>query len=142
MADVEQNFEVLENRLMRAWVHRDTSDLKSLISGDGILMFGIKPPVLLDRASFVSAVQHDFLCKGFRFHEVTARKYGKSVWFSGHVELELKLADKEWAGNFLVTDLWRKGAIRRRWMLAERSLSPVEPNSGLSDAIRAMQLWR
>ncbi len=142
MSNLEQNFEVLENRLMRAWVHRDTSDLKSLISSDAIWMFGIKPPVLLDRASFISAVQHEFACESFRFHEVTARQYGKSVWFSGHVELELKLGTKNWSGNFLVTDLWRKGTIRRRWTLAERSLSPVEPNSGLSDAIRSMQLWR
>ncbi len=141
MADLEQNFEVLENRLMRAWVHRDARDLRSLISGDCIFMFGIKPPVLLDRASFVVGAESEFACTSFRFHEVTARKYGKSVWFSGHVEMELKLGRQEWAGNFLVTDLWRRSAIRRRWLLAERSLSPVEKDERLSDAIRAMQLW-
>lgn len=142
MADLDQDFEVLENRLMRAWVHRDARELKSLICGDCIMMFGIKPPVLLDRASFVVGAEKEFACESFRFHEVTARKYGKSVWFTGHIELELKLGRQEWRGNFLVTDLWRKSAIRRRWLLTERSLSPVEGDERLSDSIRALQLWQ
>lgn len=141
-ADLDQNFEVLENRLMRAWMHRDARDVKALVSGDFIFMFGTKPPVLLDRPSFIAGLEDRFVCEGFRFQEVTARKYGKSVWFSGHVELELRVGQHKWAGNFLITDLWRKSAIRRRWMLAERSLAPVENDSRLSDAIRAMQLWR
>lgn len=127
---------------MRAWVHRDVRELKSVVSSDCIFMFGIKPPVLLDRASFVSGVENEFACKSFRFQEVTARKHGSSVWFSAHVELELELGRQVWSGNFLVTDLWRKGTIRRKWMLAERSLSPVEKSTQLFDAIRSMQLWR
>ncbi len=142
MSDIEQNFEVLENRLMRAWVHRDARDFKSMVSSDCIFMFGIKPPVLLDRASFVAGMADEFLCESFRFQEVTARKYGNNVWFSAHVELELRLGRQVWSGNFLVTDLWRRGTVRRKWLLAERSLSPVEKRTELFDAIRAMQLWR
>lgn len=142
MTDIEPQFEVLENRLMRAWMHRDTRDMKALVTGDFIFMFGTTPPVLLDRASYVAGIENGFRLEGFRFQEVTARKHGASVWFTAHVELELKLGPRSWEGHFLLTDLWRKGRVRRRWKLAERSLAPAEANRPLSDAIRALQLWR
>lgn len=142
MADIEPAFETLENRLMRAWIHRNPADLKSLVSGEAIFMFGINPPVLLDRTSFAAAIERDLVCESFRFQELTARKHGKSVWFSAHTELEMRIGGKEWKGHFLITDLWRKSTIRRRWLLAERSLSPMENSEMLSGNIRALQLWR
>ena len=142
MAELEATFEVLENRFMRAWMHRNVREIKATVSGDAIFMFGTAPPALLDRASFVAGVEDRFRLLGFRFHEVTARKHGRGVWFTGQVELEMKLGPLEWKGNFLLTDLWRKGLVRRKWLLAERSLSPVEGDKRLSDSIRAMQLWR
>ena len=142
MADIEPVIEVLENRVMRAWMNRDVSELRSLISSDCIFMFGTTPPILLDRPSFVVGVEERLACTGFRFHEVTARKYGKNVWFSGHVELDLRLGAEEWNGAFLIADLWRKTAIKRRWMLTERSLAPLQEGADLFNAIRSMQLWR
>ncbi len=142
MADIENQIEVLENRLMRAWMHHNPSELKNLILSDCLFMFGTAPPVLLDRPSFVAGLERGLNCTGFRWHEITARRHGKSVWFTGHAELELKVAAKSWSGSFLITDLWRKGAVRRRYKLAERSIAPVETNSQLSDAIRALQLWK
>ncbi|GMN01641.1 nuclear transport factor 2 family protein [Erythrobacter sp. MTPC3] len=142
MADLLPQFEVLENQLMRAWLHRDLAGIKQSMASECITMFGTRPPALLDRPSFLAAVQGELLCEAFRFQEITARQYGKCVWFTGHVELELKLGRREWAGNFLITDLWRKTPIRRRWMLTERSLARVEDSTAMSDAIRALQLWR
>lgn len=142
MAELEASFEVLENRLMRAWMHRDAREMKALVSGDFIAMFGTTPPVLLDRASFIAGAENGFRCEGFRFHEITARRYARSVWFTAHVELEMRLGQREWSGHFLLTDLWRKARVRRSWKLAERSLAPVESNQHLSTAIRALQLWR
>lgn len=142
MAQIDQDFEVHENRLMRAWMHRDAREAKALVHPDFIFMFGTNPPVLLDRASFLDGIEHGFRCEAFRFREVTARRHGRCVWFTGHVELELKVGQRGWAGHFLLTDLWRKGRIQRRWKLAERSLAPAEDNLQLSDAIRGLQLWR
>ncbi|MHA7818152.1 MAG: nuclear transport factor 2 family protein [Erythrobacter sp.] len=142
MANLEQDFEVLENRLMRAWMHRDAHEAKSLIASDFISMFGTNPPVLLDRASFVGGIQDGLRCEGFRFHEVTARRHGRCVWFTGHIELELRIDQRDWRGHFLLTDLWRKGRVQRRWKLAERSLALADDNRPLSDAIRGLQLWR
>ena len=142
MADIQNQIEVLENRLMRAWMYRNPSELKAVVSADALFMFGTAPPALLDRPSFIAGLERGLSCKAFRFQEITARKYGKSVWFSGHAEIEMTIGPKSWNGNFLVTDLWRRGTVRRGWKLAERSIAPVENNSQLSDAVRALQLWR
>ena len=120
----------------------DARDAKALLSADFLCMFGTNPPVLLDRPSFVAGMEEGFACEGYRFREVIARKYGKGVWYTGHVELELRLGQQEWRGHFLITDLRRKGAIRRKWKLAQRSLTPVKDDPKLSDAIRRLQLWR
>ena len=142
MTDLEPEFEALETRLMRAWMHRDVRAIKAHTNSDLIFMFGIAPPVLLDRTSFLGGVERGLRCEGFRFNEMTARRYGRSVWFVAHVDMELRIGDDEWRGKFLLTDLWRKSALPpRRWKLAERSLAPVTENQKLSDAIHAMQLW-
>ena len=54
----------------------------------------------------------------------------------------MEIGGKEWSGTFLLTDLWRRGTIKRKWQLAERSLAPTADNEKLCDAIRALQLWR
>ncbi|KPP90263.1 DUF4440 domain-containing protein [Erythrobacter sp. HL-111] len=141
MADVTPEFEALEIALMRAWMEADRRALKSHLAADCVLMFGTAPPVLLDRASFLAAGR-GFALTGFRLREVTARRHGGNVWFTGHAELELALGRGSWSGGFLLTDLWRRGRIGRRWKLAERSLAPVEADRTFSDAIRALQLWR
>jgi hypothetical protein len=41
-----------------------------------------------------------------------------------------------------VTDLWRKGRVRRNWRMVERVLSRPEDNADVPAAIRSLQLWR
>jgi hypothetical protein len=142
VAEIEAEFLVRENNLMTAWMHRDEASIKSLVSRDSVFLFGALPPVLLDRRSFIGALDGGFVCTAFRFHETTARQYGKSTWFSGHAELELKIRGRDWSGHFMITDLWRKGRFRRRWQLAERSLAPLKGDGSFSSAIRSLQLWR
>jgi len=142
VSDLEPEFEMLETRLMRAWMQRDAKAIRTLTHNDMIIMFGITPPVLLDQPSFVGGAEGSLRCEGFRFNEMTARKYGKCVWFVAHIDLELRVGQEEWKGKFLLTDLWRKALFPRKWKLAERSLSPVSENEKLSDVIHSMQLWR
>ena len=141
MSSLEPEFEALATRLMRAWMQRDSKAIKALTHTDLVVMFGITPPVLLDRPSFVGGAQGALRLEGFRFNEMTARRYGKSVWFTAHVDLELRAGMQEWKGKFLLTDLWRKGVFPRRWKLADRSIAPVTDSAKLSDAIHKMQLW-
>ncbi len=142
MADIEAEFDTRANRVMAAWLHCDASGLKTIVARDCLFLFGSTPPVLLDRPSFVAAIERDLVCRGFRFRERTARRYGTYVWFSGHLELELSVAGKDWSGHFLLTDLWRKSPLLRRWQLTERSIAPLMGDATFAGAIRALQLWR
>ena len=142
MADITALLDTAETRLMKAWLERDRAAVKALVRSDCVMMFGTAPPVLLDRASFLAAFDRDLALAGYRCNEVTGRRHGRSAWFTGHVELELQVGRRQWKGGFLLTDLWRKTRLSRRWKLAERSLAPVEADETLSDAIRRLQLWR
>lgn len=142
MAELEPVFEVLETRILRAWMNRDTRELKSLIASDCLFMFGTTPPALLDRPSLLAGIESGLRCNGFQFKEMTARQYGKAVWFSGHVELQLSVTGQDWSGAFMLTDLWRKTGLKRNWKLAERSLAPLKGDGQMSGAIRSLQLWR
>jgi len=140
-ADITSELESLENRLMRAWGAGDRASVKANVASDCVMMFGTAPPVLPARASFIAASEKGLVLRGYRLREMMARTHGRLAWFTGHVELDLELGRHSWKGGFLLTDLFRKTAIKRRWKLAERSLAPVEPDEVLSGALRKLQLW-
>ncbi|MEE4539636.1 MAG: hypothetical protein V2J51_14235 [Erythrobacter sp.] len=142
MSDICAEMEVLENRLMRGWMGRNVREIKALVATDCLFMFGTRPPTLLDRPSFVAAIDRGFVCEAFRFGAVTARQHRHAAWFTGDIELEMRLSRREWRGRFLLTDLWTKSRLKRRWKLAERSLAPLDGDEDLSAAIHALQLWR
>jgi len=141
MADTAPEFRARESDMMLAWMHRDASAVKSCMSSDCLIMIGSTPPVLLDRNSFVSAVGDRLICNAFQFHEVTARKHNKMVWFTGHVELDLQIGHEAWSSGFLLTDLWRKTTFGG-WKVIERSLAPLDVHERMSAALRSLQMWR
>ncbi|MEE4316921.1 MAG: nuclear transport factor 2 family protein [Erythrobacter sp.] len=141
MASVEAEIEALELRLMRAWLAGDAKETKKLLGRDFMAMIGTLPPQLLDRPSFLAGIERGFACTRFAFHEVFVREHGKSAWFVAGAELELGLGAKVWSGPFLVTGLWRKGAIGG-WKLAERSLAQLEAGDNLAAAVGKLQLWK
>jgi hypothetical protein len=141
MAKIEAEIEALELRLMRAWLAGDAKETKKLLGRDFVAMIGTLPPQLLDRPSFLAAVERGFACTKFAFHEVFIRPQGKTAWFVGGAELELGLGTKVWSGPFLVTGLWRKGTIGG-WKLAERSLARLDESEGLAAAVSKLQLWK
>ena len=142
MTDITPLLDDGGRRLMQAWLERDRGTIKALVRSDCVMMFGTAPPVLLDRSSFLAALDSGLVLAGFRSKEAAGRRHGRAAWFTGHVELELELGKHKWQGGFLATDLWRKARLSRRWKLAERSLAPTEADENLSDAIRRLQLWR
>lgn len=141
MANVEAEIEALELRLMRAWLAQDAKEVKKLLGRDFMAMIGTLPPQLLDRPSFLAGIEHGFVCNRFAFREVFVRQQGKSAWFVAGAELELGLAGKPWSGPFLVTGLWRKGAIGG-WKLTERSLARLDEGEGLAAGVMRLQLWK
>ncbi|MGB3710870.1 MAG: nuclear transport factor 2 family protein [Erythrobacter sp.] len=142
MADIEAEIETLETRLMRAWMAGGTREVKTLMAADAIVMFGTNPPDILDRPSFVAAVESGLVLDRYRFGTISARRHGRSAWFTAQVDLELRIGGREWKGAFLMSDLWIKGRVRRGWRLVERSLASLDQDERRSAAIRSLQLWR
>jgi len=141
MNDIATEIETLEHRFMRAWMKSDKGELRNLMMRDFMMIVGSTRPELLDRPSFLEAAGRPFSCTGYRLREVVARRYGKCVWFTAGIDLEMQLGGRDWSGQFWLTDLWRKNTFKRGWKLAERSLARTEEDESMSQAIHRLQLW-
>jgi hypothetical protein len=142
MADLTSEIETMENRYMRAWAQRDLPVLKAMTARRFNLLVGSKPAVMLDTPSWLEAGTKRFLCNGYRFGDIYVRDVGKLAVFASQLELKATLDGHDWSGSFWVTDLWRKGRVRRRWRMVERVLSKIDEDQLAPKAIRSMQLWR
>lgn len=141
MAKAEAEIEALALTAMRLWVAGDAKGAKKLLARDFMMLVGSTPPQLLDRPSFLAAMGRDFACTRFTFREVVVRTHGKAAWFVAGAELELAFGPRLWSGGFLVTQLWRKGAIGG-YKLAECSLGRLDPDESIAGALGRLQLWK
>jgi hypothetical protein len=142
MADLTPVIETMENRWMRAWVQRDARALRGLTARDFILLTGSKPPAILDNRSWVEAATTRWLCTSYRFGDIYVRRVGGLALFASQMELKATMDGDDWSGTFWVTDLWKKGRVRRGWRMVQRVTSRVDDKRELPAGIRALQLWR
>ena len=142
MADLTPIIETMENRWMRAWVNREIKDLKALTARSFILLTASKPPAILDRLSWLDAAEKRYHCSAYRFGHVNVLAHGSTAVFSAPLELKATMDGRDWSGAFFVTDVWRKGRVRRSWKLVHRVLSRPDEDPQLPKTIRALQLWR
>src|SRR5678815_3598631 len=123
MANLTPVIETMEHRWMRAWVNREAKALKGLTASDFILLTASKPPMILDRPSWLDAVAKRWDCSSYRFGDIYVRSVGSVALFAASLELKATLDGRDWSGTVFVTDLWRKGKVRRSWKLAQRIVS-------------------
>ena len=142
MADLTPIIETQEHRWMRAWVGRDARTLKALTARNFTMLVGSKPPVILDARSWLDAAGTRYVCSGYRFGDIYVREVGGLALFASQVEIEASIEGEDWSGRIWVTDLWRKGRVRRSWRMVERIVSRTEENARIPAAIRSLQLWR
>lgn len=142
MADLTATIETMEHRWMRAWVNGDMRALKGITAKSFILLTGSKPPAILDRPSWLEAAAKRWDCSSYRFGDIYVRDVGGVALFAAPVEYKATMDGRDWSGHFWVTDLWRKGRVRRGWKLAQRIVTRVDDNAELPKAIRALQLWK
>jgi ketosteroid isomerase-like protein len=127
---------------MRAWVNRDLKALRAITAKDFILLTGSKPPAILDRRSWLDAVGKRWDCTSYRFGDIYVREAGAVAVFSAAMELKATMDGRDWSGTTWITDVWRKGRVRRGWKLVQRIASRVDENPQLPAAIRSLQLWK
>ena len=142
MANLSPIIETLENRWMRAWINGDEKELKALTSRNFRLVMGSRPAAILDAPSWLEAANSRFLCTGYRFGDIYVRDVGSVAVFASQMTIKATLEDKDWSGEYWVTDIWRKSRVRRKWQMVERILSRPDTDRGLPEGIRSLQLWR
>lgn len=142
MAELSPVIETLENRYMRAWIGRDFKELKALTARSFTLVVGTRPAMLLDQPSWLAAAGSRWDCSSYRFGDIYVRSVGSVAVFAASLELKATLDGRDWSGTVFVTDLWRKGKVRRGWKLAQRIVSRADDNRELPKAIKSLQLWK
>ena len=142
MTDLTPVIETLENRLMRAWVQRDAKALKAVTGRNFMLLMGSTKPMILDARSWVEAATTRYFCSSYRFGDIYVRDLGGVAVFASQLDLQATLDDIDWSGSFWITDVWKKGRIRRGWRLAQRVVSLPDDDPEVPAGIRALQLWR
>ena len=142
MSDLTPVLETLEHRWMRAWVNREIKALKGLTTSDFILLTASKPPMILDRPSWLEAAAKRWDCASYRFGDIYVRSVGGVAMFAASLELKATLDGRDLSGNVFVTDLWRKGKVRRGWKLSQRVVSRIDEERELPKAIKSLQLWK
>ena len=70
------------------------------------------------------------------------REHGSTAVFAGALELKATMDGHDWSGPVWITDLWRKGRVRRGWKMVQRIVSRTDDNPQLPAAIRSLQLWK
>ena len=118
----------------------DARTLKILTSRNFRLVIGAKPPVLLDAKSWLEAASPRYLCNSYRFGHIYARQLGSVAIFATQLEMKASFDGDDWSGQLWITDLWRKGTVRRSWRMTDRLVSRLE-DSDRSQAVRSLQLW-
>ncbi|WP_185960320.1 DUF4440 domain-containing protein [Erythrobacter insulae] len=140
MADVPSLIQAQELRFMQAWMHRDGGAIRKLAARDFMMMVGATPPELLDRPSFVAAMEDGFRCTGFLLGEAFVRRHGRCAWYAAGAKLDLQLGRAEWKGEFMVTGLWRKARFGG-WQLTERTIAPTATDERFTKIVRSLQFW-
>ena len=142
MANLTPVIETMEHRWMRAWVNDDIRAMKAITARNFILLTASKPPAILDRPSWLEAAAKRYLCSSYRFGDIYVQEVGGLAVFAGPVDLKATMDGRDWSGTVFVTDIWRKGRVRRGWKLAQRILSTPDERPELAKAIKSLQLWK
>jgi hypothetical protein len=142
MANLTPVIETMEHRWMRAWVNDDIRALKAITARNFILLTASKPPAILDRPSWLEAAAKRYLCSSYRFGDIYVQDVGGLAVFAAPLDLKATMDGRDWSGTLFVTDVWRKGRVRRGWKLAQRILSTPDERPELAKAIKSLQLWK
>ena len=142
MANLTPVIETMEHRWMRAWVNDDMRALKAITAKSFILLTASKPPAILDRPSWLEAAPKRYLCSSYRYADIYVQEVGGLAVFAAPVDLKATMDGRDWSGTLFVTDIWRKGRMRRGWKLAQRILSTPDERPELAKAIKSLQLWK
>lgn len=133
--------ETLEHQFMRAWMRGDRKLMKEVAARDFVFLLGGKKATMLDRVSWLDAATTRLRCHSYRFGDIYVRRHGSVGLFACQMEIDASLGDHEWKGTIWMSDMWRRSAVRRNWMLIERVVSRPEGDVAFAENLKSLQLW-
>ena len=136
------DLESLEHVWMRAWMQRDRSAMKGIASSEFVFLLGGKVSAVLDRPSWLDAATSRLVCEHYQFHDIYVRQHKRCAIFAARMTFEGQIGRVPWNGDLWLTDLWKRGRVRRKWKLTERLVSRAESDPELGAEVTAMQLWK
>jgi hypothetical protein len=143
MGDLNADIETMEHRFMRAWVNGEKKALKGSVSRHFMLLTGSKPPMILDRTSWLDAAANRWSCSSYRFGDIYVRSLGNGMAvFAAPLEIKGRIDGSDLSGTVFVTDMWKRSMTRRGWKMVQRVISRPDEDPNFPKAIRALQLWK
>ncbi|WP_394727831.1 nuclear transport factor 2 family protein [Altererythrobacter sp. GH1-8] len=142
MDEFAAEIESLEHLWARAWMNRDRAVMKGMASRDFVFLLGGKVSAVLDRPSWLDAATSRLACEQYQFHDIYVRQHKRCAVFAARMSFEGKIGRAPWKGELWLTDLWKRGRIRRTWQLVERIVSRAESDPELGAQVTSMQLWK
>jgi hypothetical protein len=143
MGDLNADIETMEHRFMRAWVNGEKKSLKGSVSRHFMLLTGSKPPMILDRTSWLDAAANRWSCSSYRFGDIYVRSLGNGMAvFAAPLEIKGRIDGADLSGTVFVTDMWKRSMTRRGWKMVQRVISRPDEDPNFPKAIRALQLWK
>jgi hypothetical protein len=142
MSGISATIETLEHRWMRAWIAGDRRDLRRLTSRRFRLVIGCNPCAVLDSKSWLEATKDRLRCSSYSFGDVFVQDLGAQAIFATQLTQRATINGEDWSGQFWMSNVWRKGGLRRNWRLVARIVSRPDESPDIPAAIGSLQLWR
>lgn len=137
-----KHMEHLEISWTHAWMNRDVATMKSLASPDFVFLLGGRDSAILDLASWLEATTSRLRCDAYKFHDIYARQHKRVALFSARMSMEGHIGRTPLTGDLWITDLWKRGRVRRSWRLVERVMSRADGDVALGQEVTRLQLWK
>jgi hypothetical protein len=118
---MEQKFMDLETRWMDAWKNKNEAKARELIADDFTLTSSLTTGNLISKDEWIEKVLHNFDCKVLRIDKMNVRVYDKAAILNIWLHQEAVVNEKDWNGDFLLTDVWVQK--NEKWQVTSRHSS-------------------
>jgi len=105
-----------EKEWMEAWIAKDISRFRDILSDDFLLSSARGN--LMEKDEWISNASGPFTCESFAWKDIKVRIYGNTAIVNATVEQEASVGEKDWSGIFMLTDVW----VRQngKWQVVSR----------------------
>ena len=93
-----------EKEWMNAWIAKDVSVFRDILSDDFLLSSARGN--LMEKDEWIRNASGPFTCESFAWKEIKVRTYGNTAIVNATVEQVASVGEKDWSGIFILTDVW------------------------------------